>query len=343
MALTACLLSMVVAAATPTSSDWTDCKGSNIDAAIAGCTRILEGVPFGDADKVKALSYRGRALKRKQDYERAIRDFAECTSISATDKFCPTSIAEIDLFRTKYDEAVSKLDQVLAIDPDYTYALSIKGTALRMKGEYWSALGVLSKSLDLDPIDGYALYERGVTYNQLEQFDKAIADLSKALEIDRADDDSRSGRGCAYYYLGKFDLALKDLNRSVEGSPKDSYARAMRGTVRLERGDLTDALVDFDKAIELDSSIDWYFTARSLARIKAGKLDLALADLNHVLNKTPEAVEANAYLGMLRELKGDKEGAVIAFRKAIARPAGGPEDRKAQKFALDRLIELDPQ
>jgi Tfp pilus assembly protein PilF len=77
--------------------------------------------------------------------------------------------------------------------------------------------------------------------------------------------------------------------------------------------------------------------------LRSNEDDQALADFEKALSIAPGDIEANTYLGMLREKKGDKIAARAAFQKALATQANFGDAKKAQQAALDRLMALEGQ
>lgn len=79
-------------------------------------------------------------------------------------------------------------------------------------------------------------------------------------------------------------------------------------------------------------------TSRAMATFYAGDTDEAVAELEAVTSSSPDYATAWANLGMLREVGGDTEGAVEAYREAVAKD---PDDEAgAKSYAQGRLEAL---
>ncbi len=73
-------------------------------------------------------------------------------------------------------------DQILAIRPKDSEALSYKADAALEAGEAHWALSLSNRALAISPTNAYALFQRACAYSALGQADNALADLEKVLD-----------------------------------------------------------------------------------------------------------------------------------------------------------------
>ena len=84
----------------------------------------------------------------------------------------------------QFDQAVAKLDEAIALDPNDPWLHSRKGLALKHKGDLDAAMASLDMSLDKDPNFGPGHYNQACIHMVQGDRDKALASLAKAVAQD---------------------------------------------------------------------------------------------------------------------------------------------------------------
>jgi tetratricopeptide (TPR) repeat protein len=136
--------------------DWQACNianptaASDIDAKIAGCTRVLDrGGSQTARSRAIALANRGLAFQNRRDVERAIADFSEA----------------------------------IRIDPEFPNWYYARATQYGNKGELPLAIADLSEAIRLRPNTAAYLVERGRAYEKIGDFAKALVDFRATLSL----------------------------------------------------------------------------------------------------------------------------------------------------------------
>ncbi|MDQ3282743.1 MAG: tetratricopeptide repeat protein [Acidobacteriota bacterium] len=153
-----------------------------------------------------------------------------------------------------------------------------------------------------------------------------------------------------YILRGNYDAALRQLNGAKTSGASPAEVENLRGLALLLRGDLKQALQSFDRALSLDPALEAARFNRGLAWLRSADNAKAVADLQQIyandqsplrgdaayhlgiaLDRLGRAKEAEAaldraltldakldgallYVGMLRERRGDLQGAGRAYR-----------------------------
>ena len=141
----------------------------------------------GDFDNAEGYLARAIEFAIIKDYTSAVDD---CTkAIVLADKelepiicFCRAT------WRYRMEEADYELmmrdyDQVLRLQPDFTFALYNKANLLCSKKEYLEAIQYYSRAISVDRDFAEAYFNRGLTYIYIGENEKGLADLSKAGEL----------------------------------------------------------------------------------------------------------------------------------------------------------------
>ena len=126
------------------------------------------------------------------------------------------------------DEAITRLTEVLRLDPKDAEAHKDRGIAYMRKGRYvrqrdYLGQGVLDKAIAdftraiwLRPGDANAYFLRGTAHRANGNLDKAIADFTAAIRIDPRDAKSYNGRSVAYREKGEPNHAKVDKVRFMQ-------------------------------------------------------------------------------------------------------------------------------
>lgn len=155
-----------------------------------------------------------------------------------------------------------------------------------------------------------------------EQYSSQVDDLAAQLEADPDDADvalqlanAELGWAAGLRYYGTTDEVAQRAQEQAESARThyDVYLKAHEGDAEA-------------------------LTSRAMAAFYAGDTDEAVKELEAVTSSSPDYATAWANLGMLREVGGDTEGAVEAYREAVAKD---PDDEAgAKSYAQGRLEAL---
>lgn len=83
----------------------------------------------------------------------------------------------------KYDEAMSRLNAAIKVDPTSSTAYLKRAATLAKMHKYGDALNDCSKSIKLDSKNPRAFALRGLMYKQLGKYKKEVADMRTAREL----------------------------------------------------------------------------------------------------------------------------------------------------------------
>ena len=151
-------------------------------ANINRLTRLVEEAP-------SAVLYLARAIEFAiiRDYASAVDD---CTkAIVLADRqlepiivFCRATW-RYRMMDGDYELILRDYDHVLALQPDFSFALYNKANVLCAKKEYTTALTYYTQAISKDADFAEAYFNRGLTYIYIGENEKGLADLSKAGEL----------------------------------------------------------------------------------------------------------------------------------------------------------------
>lgn len=85
------------------------------------------------------------------------------------------------------DGAIASYTRALALKPDSTDVLFVRGRAFRLNGQSDKAIADLTRAITLKPDYGDAYNQRGIAYIGEEKNEKALADFTRACDLKNTD------------------------------------------------------------------------------------------------------------------------------------------------------------
>lgn len=178
--------------------------------------------------------------------------------------------------------ALALLDQALEREPDYVYALALRGMLLaHCVAFFWSkdlekdreeALAAGHRSLTLAPDDPLVLQHWGSSLSLLEAPSKAVLPLQRAVEADPSGAHAWAMLGLYRGRTGSVEEAQRCFDRALLLSPRDPRRylwHEYEGVVAIVAGDFERAADRCEAAVSLrdDQGLAWAVLALLLARL----------------------------------------------------------------------------
>ena len=153
-----------------------------------------------------------------------------------------------------FDNALSDLDQVVALSPDFMFAYFLRAYVRCKQIEY-----ILSTTPSKNPV-AYSLSIDPVAVGQSSK----LSDLGLVQEPSTVE----------------YEMVLRDYDRAIALAPDFACAYYNRANVRCSRQDFKAALVDYTAAIERNPDFAEAYYNRGLVYIYLGRNDEGIADLS---------------------------------------------------------------
>lgn len=177
-------------------------------------------------DNAENYYYRGQLSMKMKNYNQAESDFKAAISRDAkyTDAFL--SLAALQLFINKPEEAMQNCNAVIDSDPNNQDALLTRSRIYVKLTEYPKAIDDLSKIIYTNPENKEMYLIRGTYYQEFTQHQQAINDFSKALLIDAKYSEAVYKRAYSYEQIGDFKSAIRDYELLTTISSDDLMAQS---------------------------------------------------------------------------------------------------------------------
>jgi tetratricopeptide (TPR) repeat protein len=181
-------------------------------AAIADYTRSLER-----AETVEAYIDRGQAYSHQGDFDRAIQDATAAIELNPGFALAYNNRAYY-LFLTggDLDQALTDVNQALALMPDEASFLDTRGSVYLGQGKPDLAIADLTRALAIYPDYLHAYSHRARAYLESGLISEAMEDCNRALELGSPDPSDSVVLGETYYTRGLAHAALGQSGQALE-------------------------------------------------------------------------------------------------------------------------------
>ncbi|MBK8085880.1 MAG: tetratricopeptide repeat protein [Devosia sp.] len=198
----------------------------------------------------------GQLLDGAGQFEAANRVY---DSIPATSPMKPMAVVRIaenlDELGNR-DEALRRLGNIVASNPDDTEALAVLGDMQRAAEKYLEAADSYTRVLDAvagdTPGDWRYYYVRGIAHERSKQWEKAEADFKRALELNPDQPQVLNYLGYSWVDQGVNLLpALELIEKAVAGSPNDGYIIDSLGWAYYRLNRFPEAVAQLERAVQI--------------------------------------------------------------------------------------------
>ena len=225
--------------------------------------------------------------------------------------------AGTDSTEDRIEEAMAKVERVLAEDPGILEAHLILGNLFVKQEEWDGAIGAYREALSLDPEYKSAILGLADAYRLAARYDEAAAGYRRLLELDPNDNK-------AFYHLAEIHAAREEYEEALEvlagleaTGEERAPARNLKGQSLLSLGRLDEAEAELRLALEMDDQLSdaWYNLA--LLFEERGDGSRAIEAYETRLEMAPKDFRSHFNVAKLYGAMGDRDRMEASFRAAI--------------------------
>ena len=222
-------------------------------------------------------------------------------------------VARNAIEQEKWDDAISLLDYVIKLSPDYSSGYSFRADTYINLEKYSEAADDIVKALSING-------DRKAHYLMIHANKTLYPILKAKLQIQANKDKNEASW---YYYLGQLaevnNRYKEAINYYIKGNDKDA------DSIFLERiadcyfvlGDYNSALTFVDKGLSMAVDDDDLIMSKGDILNEMGRRDEAIQMLDIFIDKNPEFGYGYYRRGWYKDEKGDREGAIDDYTMAI--------------------------
>ena len=209
------------------------------------------------------------------------------------------------------------LDQILASTPDNVQALALRTALLADMGAGSRALADARRVAALDPYDPILLMTLARAETEHGSSTGALSAYSNVLKLLPYSADAMLGLGELSLRTGDAKAAQRLYRRAVDEIPLDPRAHFGLGFALTQLGATNSAELAYRKTVALDP--DFAPAQYNLGNLLVPSDPVAAESAyREALRARPDYAEAHGNLAFLLLQRGDKEGAIRAFRRVLA-------------------------
>jgi len=151
------------------------------------------------------------------------------------------------------EEAISRFDKALKLNPRLAGAWAGKGLASNAMGQYDEAIRCYDESLRLDPRDPAVWHDKGNTLCAIGRLEGALNCFNEALIIDPRDARAWNNKGICLASLGRPEEAVPCCNKATLLDPKYAVGWQAKAMIEERVGRIQDAVASYKQFIALAS------------------------------------------------------------------------------------------
>ncbi len=229
-------------------------------------------------ERLRALGYVGSSVSPRVLEERRRGDPKDKIAL-----YNLLKLAGSDSVAGRLDDAIAKVRDVLAEDPDVVEAYLILGN-LHMKAK---------------------------------RADEAIAAYRQALSLDDRHENAAFALGLAYRQAGRTDAAEAGFERVLQINPRSTKAQWQLADLWMRRGDVARAEKALTTALAMNVDRPPFLLKLGECQIQLHNYDAAERSLREALGLKADLSMANYDLGLVYEARGDAARAVEAYAAEV--------------------------
>ncbi len=159
--------------------------------------------------------------------------------------------AETNIRNSRYDIALSKVEEALSIEPANKKALQLQINIHYLQNDYKEAYELVDDAIKRFPGDGDFFYQRGLINIGRQKYQKAVDDFNRLIDgySDFELFKVYLNRGVAYMSMQEYERALEDMTKSIGLNNHNASAYHSRGMLNYQLKDFHAAVEDFKQAL----------------------------------------------------------------------------------------------
>lgn len=237
-----------------------------------------------------------------------------------------------------YDRAIKEYSQAILLRPQFTEAYYGRGWAHETTGAHLSAIRDFNRVIEQMPDFAGAYYGRGWAFERTGRIDQAITEYGETIRLEPGNTDAYLSRGILQFYSNRLRLAESDFDIVYErdSGSLGGYALLWTYLSRMRSGVSERHARSMIAGRKIKSTWPGVILSVYLGRAEPAQVIAETKFENQATQRQRECV-AYFFLGALRLIKDDRNGAAEYFRKALATGVSTYRQYWAAEMELKKL------
>src|SRR5262245_57299288 len=240
---------------------------------------------------------------------------AGAVSTDEANRLCQAALRSLS--DNKASEALTLLNEALAIHPDFAEAHNHSGLALRALGRLEEAATCFQRATKIRPDYESAITNLGIVCLELQRFEEAEDCFKLALSFDAESAEACFNLGMICLKRGVLDQAKLHFLKVIELDSGFTPAYVNLGEIYSTSQQPGEALKCYERAVVLSPEVPEIFHNKALILQKLGRIAEAVSDYRRALANNPDFAEAHYNLGNAYLEQERFDAAVDCYERAI--------------------------
>ncbi len=282
--------------------------------------RTLTRLSAVSKDSVVTLMAEGRLRETQQQFDKASVAYERATALAPNNPDPLLSLVKVDVAQGQAHRAKTRLDTLLARQPDHLFGHGLLGEVLVLSGHPQEAEVQFREASRVNPKWIAPWLNWGELWLAQKQPHQAIQVIQAGLKANPDSEELQMLLASAYSSQGQFDLAITAYDAALLLNPRNVLAANNLAVLLVDyKGDpqnLQKAFV-LSRDFEKEAPHPLFLDTLGWVRFKMGQQDDALRLMKDAVAKSPEVPTLNYHLGMAFYQSGKRDEARAYLLKAL--------------------------
>lgn len=282
--------------------------------------RMLTRLNTLSKDPVIPLMAKGRLRQAQGRLDKAGAAYEHATVLAPNDPEPLLHLVKLDMVQHDAGRARTRLDAVLAAQPDHLFAHGLMGEVLALTGYPQDADIQFQEAVRLNPKWITPWLDRGELWLSQKQPGRAVQVIQAGLKVNPDSEELHMLLASAYSTQGLIDLAIDAYDGALRLNPRNVLAANNVAVLLVDyKGDPLSAQKAFalSRDFEKDAPHPLFLDTLGWVQFKMGQQEEGLRLMRKAVAESPEVPILNYHLGVAYHRSGNTAEARVYLSKAL--------------------------
>ena len=299
--------------------------------------RTFERLRTASKDSAVAIMAEGRLRQAQGQFDKASAAYERATALAPNDPEPLLSLVKLDVAQGHADRARTRLDALLAAQPDHLFGHGLLGEVLTLSGHPQEADAQFREASRVNPKWITPWLDWGGLWLAQKQPDQAVQVIQAGLKANPDSEELHMLLASAYSTQGQIDHAITAYEGALRLNPRNVLVANNLAVLLVDyKGDPQNLQKAFalSRDFEKDAPHPLFLDTLGWVRFKMGQQDEALRLMKNAVAKSPEVPTLNYHLGMAYHQSGKTAEARTYLSKALKSAEAFQGRQEAEQILL---------
>ena len=299
--------------------------------------RTLERLRTTSKDSAVAIMAEGRLRQAQGQFDKASAAFERATALAPNDPEPLLFLVKLDVAQGHADRARTRLDALLAAQPDHLFGHGLLGEVLTLSGHPKEADTQFREASRVNPKWITPWLDWGGLWLAQKQPDQAVQVIQAGLKANPDSEELYMLLASAYSTQGQIDHAITAYEGALRVNPRNVLVANNLAVLLIDyKGDPQNLQKAFalSRDFEKDAPHPLFLDTLGWVRFKMGQQDEALRLMKNAVAKSPEVPTLNYHLGMAYHQSGKTAEARTYLSNALKSAEAFQGRQEAERILL---------